>query len=133
LILKYIENFPKAGVALFCDAITFWEKEQPFGFELLCKTYQHDTEITEVVRPFLCNWELERVAVVDLAILKLAMCEMLYMPTIPLKVTINEYVDISKYYSTPKSKDFINGVLDKAKNQLSEEGLIKKYGRGLVE
>ncbi|HRN95383.1 MAG: transcription antitermination factor NusB [Chitinophagales bacterium] len=133
VLQKYVEGFVKSGTAPFSDAISYWEKEHPFALELLRKTYQHNEEITEVVRPFLKNWELERVAVMDLLILKLAMCELLYMPTIPVKVTINEYIDISKFYSTPKSKDFVNGVLDKAKNQLMDEGLIKKQGRGLVE
>lgn len=133
VLQKYVESFEKNGTAPFVDAISYWEKEHPFALELLRKAYQHNQEITEVIRPFLKNWELERVAVMDLLILKLAMCELLYMPTIPIKVTINEYIDISKFYSTPKSKDFINGVLDKAKNQLMDEGLIKKQGRGLVE
>lgn len=133
VLQKYVEGFVKSGTAPFSDAISYWEKEHPFALELLRKTYQHNEEITEVVRPFLKNWELERVAVMDLLILKLAMCELLYMPTVPVKVTINEYIDISKFYSTPKSKDFVNGVLDKAKNQLMDEGLIKKQGRGLVE
>lgn len=133
VLQKYVESFEKNGTAPFVDAISYWEKEHPFALELLRKAYQHNQEITEVIRPFLKNWELERVAVMDLLILKLAMCELLYMPTIPIKVTINEYIDISKFYSTPKSKDFVNGVLDKAKNQLMDEGLIKKQGRGLVE
>ncbi|MBX2903161.1 MAG: transcription antitermination factor NusB [Chitinophagales bacterium] len=133
VLQKYVEGFAKSGVALFTDAISYWEKEHPFALELLKKAYQHNEEIIEVIRPFLKNWELDRVAVMDLLILKLAMCELLYMPTVPIKVTMNEYIDISKFYSTPKSKDFVNGVLDKAKNQLQEEGLVKKHGRGLVE
>lgn len=133
VLQRYIENFEKSGVAPFTEAVNYWEKEHPFAFDLLRKEYQHNQEITEVIRPFLKNWNLERVAVMDLLILKLAICEMLYMPTIPPKVTINEYIDISKFYSTPKSKDFINGVLDKARRHLQEDGLIKKQGRGLVE
>ena len=69
----------------------------------------------------------------DLILLKLAVCELKYFPTIPVKVSINEYIDISKLYSTPKSKDFVNGVLDKVKNELIDKGEIKKLGRGLVE
>jgi N utilization substance protein B len=76
---------------------------------------------------------MDRVATLDLILLKLAVCELMYFPTIPVKVSINEYIDISKLYSTPKSKDFVNGVLDKVKNELIEKGEIKKFGRGLVE
>jgi N utilization substance protein B len=133
VLQKYVDAFAKTGTEPFTDAISYWEKEHPFALELLKKAYQHSEEITEVIRPFLNNWELERVAVMDLLILKLAMCELLYMPTVPVKVTMNEYIDISKFYSTPKSKDFVNGVLDRAKNQLMDDGLIKKQGRGLVE
>lgn len=133
VLQKYVDGFVKAGTQPFTEAISYWEKEHPFAMELLKKTYQHSQELTEVIRPFLNNWDLERVAVMDLLILKLAMCELLYMPTVPVKVTINEYIDISKFYSTPKSKDFVNGVLDRAKNQLMDDGLIKKHGRGLVE
>jgi N utilization substance protein B len=60
------------------------------------------------------------------------MAELLYFPNIPIKVSINEYIDISKLYSTPKSKDFVNGVIDKVKNELLAENKIKKHGRGLV-
>jgi N utilization substance protein B len=65
--------------------------------------------------------------------MKMAVCELKYFPTVPVKVSINEYIDISKLYSTPKSKDFVNGVLDKVKAQLIASGEIKKQGRGLVQ
>ena len=69
----------------------------------------------------------------DVIIIKMALVEFLFFPTIPTKVTLDEYVDISKEYSTPKSKDFVNGILDKLMKTLSEEGKIKKEGRGLLE
>jgi N utilization substance protein B len=65
--------------------------------------------------------------------MKMAICELLYLPNVPVKVSINEYIDISKIYSTPKSKDFVNGILDKVKFQLIAQDLIKKQGRGLME
>ena len=76
---------------------------------------------------------MERLAVLDVIIIKMALVEFLYFPTIPTKVTLDEYVDISKEYSTPKSKDFVNGILDKLMKTLLEEGKIKKEGRGLLE
>jgi N utilization substance protein B len=76
---------------------------------------------------------MDRVAMLDLILMKMAVCELKYFPNIPVKVSINEYIDISKFYSTPKSKDFVNGVLDKVKNEMLDKGEIKKFGRGLME
>ena len=76
---------------------------------------------------------MDRIAILDLILMKMALCELKYFPTIPVKVSINEYIDISNLYSTPKSKDFVNGVLDKVKNQMIVKGEIKKFGRGLME
>jgi len=94
---------------------------------------EKDQELFDIIEPTLQNWEAERVATIDMILLKMALCELMYFETIPTKVTINEYVDISKIYSTPKSKEFINGILDKLMKQLKEEGKIKKVGRGLVD
>ncbi len=89
-------------------------------------------EYESMIVPKLQNWESERVAFVDMIILKMALCEFLNCPSIPIKVSINEYIEISKDYSTPKSKIFINGVLDKMANELKSAGKIKKTGRGLI-
>jgi transcription antitermination protein NusB len=110
------------------DRLTF-----SFGSELLIKTYQRDAELLEHIKPMLKNWEAERVATVDMILLKMATAELLGFPTIPTKVTINEYVDISKMYSTDKSKEFVNGILDRLMKKLKEEGLVQKEGRGLIE
>lgn len=104
-----------------------------FGEQLLRKTYKEDIELLEEIKPMLKNWDAERVATIDMILMKMALCELLSFPTIPTKVTINEYVDISKMYSTDKSKDFVNGILDRLMKKLKEEDKIKKEGRGLVE
>ena len=104
-----------------------------FGQQLLIKTYKQDEALLEDIKPMLKNWEADRVATIDMISLKMALCELLHFPTIPTNVTINEYVDISKMYSTDKSKDFVNGILDRMMKQLKEEGRIVKEGRGLVE
>lgn len=104
-----------------------------FGEQLLTKTYKKDEKLLEDIKPMLKNWDAERVATIDMILMKMALCELLDFPTIPTKVTINEYVDISKLYSTDKSKDFVNGILDRLMKQLKEEGRIVKEGRGLVE
>ena len=102
-----------------------------FGNELLERVYQDDESLLEMVVPFLQNWDVNRLAIIDLILLKMAVTELLYFPSIPVKVTLNEYVDISKIYSTDKSKSFINGVLDRMMKQFDEEGKIEKLGRGL--
>ncbi len=109
------------------------ETTKDFGEELLHKSNFFDEELLEIIKPALKNWDADRVAIIDLILLKLALSEMMYFPTIPVKVTINEFVDISKIYSTPKSKDFINGILDRLMKKLVKDGRIKKEGRGLID
>jgi N utilization substance protein B len=70
---------------------------------------------------------------IDKLIIKMAICEMLYFPSIPTKVSINEYIEISKTYSTPKSKQFVNGLLDAIAQELQQQGRIRKTGRGLMD
>jgi N utilization substance protein B len=79
------------------------------------------------------NWELDRIAIMDIIIMKMALTELMIFPSIPFKVTINEYIEISKSYSSVKSKLFINGILDKLVVKLKMEGRIRKTGRGLME
>jgi len=133
IISKYVDTFDPEKKDTFFQSMDIWEEEKKFSFELLEKTIDKNDELTAIIKPKLKNWEMDRVATLDLILLKLAVCELKYFPTIPVKVSINEYIDISKLYSTPKSKDFVNGVLDKVKNELIEKGEIKKFGRGLVE
>jgi transcription antitermination protein NusB len=104
-----------------------------FGAQLLIKSYKQDEALLEDIKPMLKNWDAERVATIDMILMKMALAELLFFPTIPTKVTINEYVDISKMYSTDKSKDFVNGILDRLMKKLKEEQRIVKEGRGLIE
>jgi N utilization substance protein B len=78
------------------------------------------------------NWELERIAIMDQLFLKMAFAEILSMEDLPIKVSMNEYIEISKYYGSAKSKLFVNGLLDNAVKTFTKEGKIKKTGRGLV-
>lgn len=79
------------------------------------------------------NWELERIARLDRILMHMAICEMLNFEEIPIKVTINEYLELAKTYSTPKSSKFINGILDSLYNDFLTNGKIKKKGRGLID
>ncbi|MGB0863680.1 MAG: transcription antitermination factor NusB [Saprospiraceae bacterium] len=108
-----------------------YETVEEYGMELLYKVSHLDDDLLELIKPKLQNWEVERVAILDMILIKMALSEFLHFPTIPTKVTLNEYVEISKMYSTPKSKDFINGILDRLLKQLMKEGKINKLGRGL--
>lgn len=103
-----------------------------FGKDLLRKTYEADAKILELIKPELQNWDSERVATLDMVMMKMAITELTDFPSIPTKVTINEYVEISKVYSTDKSREFINGILDKLLKLLGEQGVIQKEGRGLI-
>ncbi|NNE29776.1 MAG: transcription antitermination protein NusB [Saprospiraceae bacterium] len=108
------------------------ETIEEFGLQLLQYVQQENTALEEYILPTLKNWDAERVAVLDMILLKLALSELIMFTSIPTKVTLNEYVEISKLYSTEKSKDFINGILDRLMKDLTATGKINKSGRGLV-
>ncbi len=109
------------------------EEDREFMEKLFTETVHHDNEYEKLVSDRTKNWEVDRIALIDVILLKMALCEILNFPNIPVKVTINEYIDISKDYSTPKSKAFINGIIDKLVIDLRELGSVKKTGRGLIE
>lgn len=104
-----------------------------FASELLKNTILSFEENTEIIKQNLKEWEYERVAIMDTIILKMAITELVSFPSIPEKVTINECIELSKEYSTDKSKLFVNGILDKIHNELRSQGRIKKTGRGLID
>jgi transcription antitermination protein NusB len=104
-----------------------------FGEELLRIVCRDDKQYFDIIEPTLKNWDAERVATIDMILLKMALAELMHFPSIPTKVTLNEFVEISKLYSTDKSKDFINGILDRLMKNLTKEGKIVKEGRGLHE
>ncbi len=118
----------------FCQAqLPNDEFVDEFGRELLYKTIRHNEDFQALIVEKLKNWEEDRVAILDMMILKMGICEFMYFETIPTKVTINEYVSLAKDYSTDKSKRFINGVLDRVMKELQEKGEIQKEGRGLKD
>lgn len=110
-----------------------WEEDERFLNELYQNAIRRDDELEALLAEHLKNWELDRVAQLDLIILKLAVCEMLTFANIPVKVTINEYIELAKTYSTPKSGTFVNGILDNLSAKLSTTGQLRKSGRGLLD
>jgi N utilization substance protein B len=110
-----------------------WEEDSKFVEDLFVYTLKNNVQYQEMIAERTKNWESERIALMDTILMKMAICEMLNFPSIPVKVTINEYLDLSKDYSTPKSNSFINGILDKILSDLKRTNSINKVGRGLIE
>lgn len=107
------------------------EEDYDFVKALIEKTTIESASYQKILKEVAKSWDTERIAKVDIVLMEMAMTEFLYFPTIPVKVTINEYIDLAKSFSTDKSHIFINGVLDKTKDLFLSDGKIKKAGRGL--
>ncbi len=107
-------------------------EDKDFIVDLFRKTIASRSDYLNLIEETANNWDLDRIAVMDILIMQLAITEFLQFSSIPTKVTLNEYLDIAKYYSTEKSNTFINGVLDKILTQLKAENKIHKSGRGLI-
>lgn len=121
-----------AGLAL--EPLTDdWDEDQLFLTTLFQKALENDAAYEQLLADQLQNWDVERVAMIDRIILKLATAELLNFPGIPTKVTINEYIDLAKQYSTPKSGKFVNGILDNLSEKLTASGQLRKSGRGLID
>jgi transcription antitermination protein NusB len=108
------------------------KEEIDFMKSLFRKSIQDYDDNLVMIDELAKNWEIDRIAKMDLLLMSMSITEMKAFPTIPLNVSLNEYIEISKYYSTPKSNTFINGILDKAITRLQNEGKVNKEGRGLV-
>lgn len=109
------------------------EEDRQFVLDLYRKTIIENELCEKLIAEKTKNWEVDRIAVMDVILMKMAIVELQQFPSIPVKVTLNEYIEISKTYSTPKSKQFINGILDKLVADFREDGSMKKTGRGLME
>ncbi len=110
-----------------------WVEDKEFAESLYRQSLADDEKYEKLIAESVQNWDVERVALTDKILLKMALCEMHLFRQIPVKVTINEYIEISKIYSTPKSKQFVNGILDKLAQDLTASGAIRKSGRGLLD
>lgn len=108
------------------------DEDLEFADTLLKKTLLNNEKWEKEIEGKTPNWDKDRIADIDAILLKMAICELLNFPSIPEKVTINEFLEIAKEYSTPKSSIFINGVLDKLVKEYQEEDKLKKVGRGLL-
>ncbi len=133
MIVKSIKRFNELSdsdqtlMPMFKD-----EDDRNFTKDLIRKSILNHDELREFIKEHSKNWDVERIAFMDVLMMQMAIAEFLYFPSIPTKVTMNEYIELSKYYSTDKSRNFINGILDKTLKELKKENKIQKEGRGLI-
>jgi len=106
--------------------------DEEFAGKLFRKAMANDEDLAKEMVDKTPNWDKERIAEIDTILLKMAICELLHFPSIPVKVSINEYLEVAKEYSTPKSSIFINGILDKLSKEYQEQNRLNKMGRGLM-
>lgn len=128
--LKKVRN--DHGEAFFLPKLVKDEEDIEFANQLLVKTLLNDAYLVQEIQVKTPNWDKDRIADIDAILLKMAISELQYFPSIPERVTINEYLEIAKEYSTPKSSIFINGILDKLVKEYRSEGKLNKTGRGLL-
>lgn len=134
MVIKTIKKFKSENdqneylMSLYKD-----DEDQDFTTKLFRKAIINNTENRSIIENYTKNWDVDRVAIMDVLIMQLALTELMEFPSIPVKVTLNEYIELAKYYSTNRSSTFINGVLDRITKDFREEGKIVKAGRGLLE
>ena len=133
LIVKQIKDLKSSAEATYKVSKLYKDQEdKEFVINLFRKTILNETELAKEYIDKTPNWDTERIAEIDTIILKMAICEFLKFPSIPVKVTINEYLEIAKEYSTPKSSIFINGILDNLVKEFEVNKKLLKTGRGLM-
>ncbi len=130
-ILKNMGQIAKSESVLIPDVFQN-EDDKAYAKKLLTQSMVKYDEYTKLISDFVSNWDMERLVATDLALIVMGITEAVTFETIPLKVTINEFVDISKYYSTANSRIFVNGLLDRVLQKMYKDGTIVKSGRGLV-
>jgi len=132
LIVKMLSKISEKNIdAVLIPSLYKNKEDREYGLELMQKVILNDEELTQIIDEKTPNWDKERIADIDMIILKMGISEFLYFPSIPERATINEYLEVSKEYSTPKSSLFINGILDKLVKEFSTSGKLNKTGRGL--
>ena len=135
MVEKTVKSYdPASGEPLHLHQLSLnWEDDLHFIEYLYSGSINLDPEYGKLIADNTRNWEVDRLPLIDRVILEMAITEMLSFPSIPVKVTMNEYIELAKNYSTPKSRQFINGILDVITKRLKSEGKIKKSGRGLMD
>lgn len=134
LLWKFISEMPASfdAFSMLPPVYKTEDEDKEFVVKLFEKTLLHADDYMELVKANISNWDYDRLALMDKILIFMALTEFTEFHSIPVKVTINEYIEISKFYSTPESRRFVNGMLDKLASQLKEEGKLVKTGLGLV-
>ncbi|HLC82472.1 MAG TPA: transcription antitermination protein NusB [Bacteroidia bacterium] len=135
MIVKMIEGAKESATPDSPLMTLYKDKEEDMQFvkDLFRETALRNDEIEKMIGDKTKNWEVDRIAMMDVLLMKMAITEILHFSSIPVKVSLNEFIEISKMYSTPKSKIFINGILDKIVADLKAGNMLNKMGRGLME
>lgn len=139
MLIKFFEIFSKKFninsklPGLYKNENNKSNEDLEFLLKLYKKTVLRDEENTNLLRTKTSSWDYERIPLMDIILLKMAIIELQEMETVPVKVTLNEYIELAKYFSAAKSRTFVNGVLDRLIREFKEEGKIRKVGRGLIE
>ncbi len=135
LLWKYVSELPGSfnAESPMPSAYHVEAKDEAFATKLFEKTVLHANEYMELVKANISNWDYERLALMDIILIFMALTEFTQFHEIPVKVTINEYIEISKLYSTPESRRFVNGMLDRLSTVLKDQGKLVKTGLGLVD
>jgi len=131
-LVKQLKKLTDYSTESLLPELKIDKEDLDFGLNLLKKTALKSEEFISQYMDKTANWDKERIADLDAILLQMAICEFMYFPSIPVRVSLNEYLEIAKEYSSPKSSIFINGILDSVSNQLKETGKLKKSGRGLL-
>ena len=132
LILKSIKQAKEGKEKIVVSELYKDDEDRQFVKDLFVKTVLNDEMLSTEIQGKTPNWDKDRIANLDLIVLKMAICEFLKFPSIPAKVTINEYIELAKEYSTSKSSMFVNGILDKLIKEYKKENKLNKIGRGLM-
>jgi transcription antitermination factor NusB len=135
MVEKSVKSYDPAGegkLTLFTLSVN-WDEDKEFIEKLYNSATSLDSYYKDLIAQNTRNWEVDRLPLTDRMILEMAIAELLVFPNIPVKVTINEYIELAKNYSTPNSRQFINGILDVIAKDLKEKGTLKKSGRGLID
>jgi len=131
-IVKMLSKISESNTSyIFSPDVYKNEEDEQFSIDLLQKVILNDDKLSAQIDDKTPNWDKDRIAEIDMILLKMGIAEFLYFSSIPIKVTINEYLEVSKEYSTPKSSLFINGILDKLVKEFIADNKLNKSGRGL--
>ncbi|NLF42971.1 MAG: transcription antitermination factor NusB, partial [Bacteroidales bacterium] len=133
-VMKFVKSLSPDQEADFQIPVLFNDSEdKTFAIDLFRKTILNMDKFDSMISKAAQNWDIDRIALMDILIMKMALTELEFFPNVPVRVTLNEFIEISKNYSTPRSNIFINGVLDKLVDSLKNENRLQKTGKGLME